>query len=277
MSRKSSNGLWRAIGISALASTIVLLAGFGYAVKDMIAPQASTYKGEPAAEPAPPAEETSLSNSKSITVAAIGDSLTKGTGDSTGEGYVKQVVALLKSKYSDIPVRLGNNLALNGLRADQLAHLLSTDKGYRYALQQANLIIFTIGGNDLFQIASGGSTNQSKGDISLEQVKAELPKGIERFKKVVTLIHDINPKAQVVYAGLYNPFFDLADMRDGSLQVQKWNEEAYTIMHQYPNMTMVPTFDLFERTIGTYLSNDHFHPNHDGYGQIAKRIVQSLE
>lgn len=277
MSRKSSNGLWRAIGISALASTIVLLGGFGYAVKDMIAPQASTYEGEQAAEPAPPAEQTELSKSKSITVAAIGDSLTKGTGDATGEGYVKQVVALLKSKYPDIPVKLGNNLALNGLRADQLAHLLSTDKGYRYALQQANLIVFTIGGNDLFQIASGQSSNQVTGDISLDQVKAELPKGMERFKKVVGLIHDINPNAQVVYAGLYNPFFDLSDLRDGSLQVQKWNEEAYSIMHQYKNMTMVPTFDLFERTIGTYLSNDHFHPNHDGYGQIAKRIVQSLE
>ncbi|SEM78094.1 GDSL-type esterase/lipase family protein [Paenibacillus sp. OV219] len=276
MTRSTSNVLWRSIGISALVSTVVLLAGFGYAVKDMIAPVASTYEGDQAAEPAP-SKQSSLSQSKQITVAAIGDSLTKGTGDSTGQGYVKQVVGLLKAKYPSIPVKLGNNLALNGLRADQLAHLLNTDKGYRYALQQANLIIFTIGGNDLFQIASGQSSNQATGDISLDHVKAELPKGIERFTKVVGLLHDINPNAQVVYAGLYNPFFDLQELRDGSLQVQKWNEEAYAIMHQYPNMTMVPTFDLFERTIGTYLSNDHFHPNHDGYGQIAERIVQSLE
>ncbi|AZN42041.1 GDSL-type esterase/lipase family protein [Paenibacillus albus] len=276
MTRTSSNLLWRTIGISALVSTAVLLAGFGYAVKDMIAPEASTYEGKPAAETAP-STKSPLSQSKQITIAAIGDSLTKGTGDATGQGYVKQVVELLKAKYPAIPVKLGNNLALNGLRADQLAHLLSTDKGYRYSLQQANLIVFTIGGNDLFQIASGQDTNQATGDISLDQVKAELPKGMERFTKVVRLLHDINPNAQVVYAGLYNPFFDLKDLRDGSLQVQKWNEEAYTIMHQYPNMTMVPTFDLFERTIGTYLSNDHFHPNHDGYGQIAERIVQSLE
>ena len=91
------------------------------------------------------------------------------------------------------------------------------------------------------------------------------------------LLHEINPNAHIVYLELYNPFYDIKELRDGSLEVQNWNEQAYALAHAYPNMTLIPTFDLFERTISSYLSSDHFHPNHDGYAQIAARIVQSLE
>ncbi|WP_219837690.1 GDSL-type esterase/lipase family protein [Paenibacillus sp. R14(2021)] len=270
-----SGVMWRIIGISALAATLLLLVGFGYAVKDMLYPKAQAYMGSDSKPELPPSG--SLSSSKQITIAAIGDSLTKGTGDSTGEGYVKQLVAQLKLKYPNIPVKLGNNLAVNGLRADQLSRLLKTDKGYRYALKQANLIVFSIGGNDLFQIASGTTASESTGDLSLDKLKKELPQGLNRLTSVIKQLHEINPNAQVVYMGLYNPFYDLKDFRDGSLQIQQWNEQAYSVLHKYPNMTMIPTFDLFERTINTYLSSDHFHPNHDGYRQIAARIAQSLE
>ncbi|WP_308634447.1 GDSL-type esterase/lipase family protein [Paenibacillus silvisoli] len=275
MSRASSNALWRIIGVSALASTLLLAGGFGYAVKDMLYPSAEPYSGTPV-KPALP-EQTELSQAKAINITAIGDSLTKGTGDATGEGYVKQLVALLKAKYPAIPVKLNNNLAVNGLRADQLAQRLSSDKGYRYSLQQANLIVFTIGGNDLFQIANGRAAGEATGDIDLETVKKGLSDGLKRLEKVFQLLHDINPNAHIVYTGLYNPFYNIADLRDGSLQVQRWNEKAYSLLYKYPNMLMVPSFDLFERSIASYLSNDHFHPNHEGYAQIAERIAQSLE
>jgi lysophospholipase L1-like esterase len=250
------------------------MVGFGYSVKDMLWPRGEAYTGEP--ETPAPAETNSLAGSKEIRITAIGDSLTKGTGDATGDGYVKQVVAMLKEKYP-VPVKLNNNLALNGLRADQLVQLLKNDKGYRYSLSQANLILFTIGGNDLFQIASGESASESSGELNLAKLKAELPLGIERLKLVLQQINEINPNAQVVYTGLYNPFYDVKDLREGSLEVQEWNEQAYALIHSYPNMTLVPTFDLFERTLSRYISSDHFHPNHDGYTQIAIRIVQSLE
>ncbi|RAP78159.1 GDSL-type esterase/lipase family protein [Paenibacillus montanisoli] len=275
MSRTSSSALWRSIAFSALASTLLLAGGFGYAVKDMLYPSAEAYTGAPVKSVLP--EHKELSRAKEINVTAIGDSLTKGTGDATGDGYVKQLVSLLKEKYPAIPVKLNNNLAVNGIRADQLAQRLSTDKGYRYALRQSNLIVFTIGGNDLFQIANGRAAGEATGDISLETVKKGLNQGIDRLDNVFRLLYEINPNAHIVYTGLYNPFYNITDLRDGSLQVQKWNEEAYSLLHQYPNMMMVPSFDLFERSIGSYLSNDHFHPNHEGYAQIAERIAQSLD
>lgn len=271
----SSANLWKFIGIAAVLCTVMLLAGFGYAVKDMLYPKSEPYSGSEDL-PALPAGGN-LSESKEINITAIGDSLTKGTGDSSGEGYVKQVIALLKTKYPDTAVRLINNLAVNGMKADQLAKLLETDKGYRYALRQANLIVFTIGGNDLFQIAAGASPSRMTGVLKLDKLQAELPQGLMRLDAITKRLNAINPNAHVVYVGLYNPFYDIGDYREGSLQIQKWNEQAYALLHRYPNMSMAPTFDLFENTISRYLSSDHFHPNHVGYAQIAGRIVQSLE
>ncbi|MBW7458730.1 GDSL-type esterase/lipase family protein [Paenibacillus sepulcri] len=274
MKSNRSTGLWRAVSITALASTLLLLFGFGYSVKDMLWPAGKAYEGESSA--VQPEKTASLAASKEIRITAFGDSLTKGTGDATGEGYVKQVVRLLQEKFR-IPVKLNNNLAINGLRADQLVEQLKTDKGYRYSISQANLILFTIGGNDLFQIATGEEASEATGNFSLDKLRKELPIGIARLKSVVAELHEINPTAQVVYTGIYNPFYDLQDLREGSLEVQKWNTQAYELLHQYPNMTLIPTFDLFENTIQTYISSDHFHPNHDGYAQIAARIAQSLE
>ncbi|MFC5648367.1 GDSL-type esterase/lipase family protein [Paenibacillus solisilvae] len=275
MQSNRSSVLWRSISLAALISTLLLLFGFGYSVKDMLWPKKDNFSGAQVTSDLP--KQTSLGASKEIRMMAIGDSITKGTGDSTGEGYVMQVIPLLQKKFPDVPVKLNNNLAINGLRADQLAHLLKNDKGYRYALTQSNLIVFTIGGNDLFQIATGESASEATGELNLAKLKAELPKGISRLKTVVDLLHEINPNAHVVYMGLYNPFFDIKELRDGSLEVQNWNQQAYSLIHSYPNMTMIPTFDLFERTLTAYISSDHFHPNHDGYAQIASRIVQSLE
>ncbi|WP_435162863.1 GDSL-type esterase/lipase family protein [Paenibacillus glycanilyticus] len=271
----SSGNLWKIIGISAILSTLLLVAGFGFAVKDMLYPKGESFEGR-ANEPALPAGGK-LSEGKGIAITAIGDSLTKGTGDASGEGYVKQLVELMKQKYPDTSVRLNNNLAVNGLKTNRLAQLLETDKGYSFALKQANIIVFTIGGNDLFQIASGTSRGKTVGELNLDKLKAELPQGLNRLARIVKRLHAINPNAQVVYVGLYNPFYDIPEYRGGSLQIQQWNDRAYALLHQYPNMTMVPTFDLFENAIGRYLSSDHFHPNHDGYAQIAARISQSME
>lgn len=287
------NGLWRLIGITSLLMTIVFICGFGFAMNDVLNPgQAPSVNdlGEP---------EQSYVKDDVIHITAVGDSLTKGTGDSTGEGYVKQMIKLMEGKY-DKPVKLLNNLAINGMRADQLVEKLSNDKGYRLAIAEADIVLLTIGGNDLFQFARGANAagvqddadvdNQDENDaatseqendieeqISLEEVKTNLAKGSGLLRQTLELLNSINPDARIVYVGLYNPFYDVPELRDGSLQVQDWNRAAYDVIHHYPNMLLVPTSDLFEKNLSHYLSSDHFHPNHDGYAAIAQRIVQAID
>ncbi|MFC4777633.1 GDSL-type esterase/lipase family protein [Paenibacillus sp. GCM10023252] len=266
---------WRSIFLVSLAATLLLLVGFGYAVQDIVNP-----KLPPAAPAGPQAaieRQPGLKDANEIRITALGDSLTKGTGDSTGTGYVKAVVSGLKE---GLPpgktVSLINNLAINGLRADQLSKRLASDRGFRYALQQSNLILLTIGGNDLFQYAQGARRTPVPGQLDSESLSKQLPEGLARLKLVFKELNAINPMAKIVYVGLYNPFYDVPQLRSSSKQVQAWNEGAYALMEPYPNMMMVPTFDLFEGRIADYLSSDHFHPNHEGYKQIASRIVQSV-
>lgn len=269
--------LWRLLGVSSICATALLIFGFGWAVKDTLYPNlkqetnTKEWKQEAAVRP----EVNSYKNATEIRIVALGDSLTKGTGDHTGEGYVKQVAEGLRSRWNK-PVTIVNNLAINGLRADELAERLESDSGFAYALKSANLILLTIGGNDLFQHARARNAESKLSVIRMLERSKELPAVMNRFDLVTQELNRINSTAKIVYVGLYNPFYDIEELRIGSLQVQQWNAEAYSLLHSYPNMIMIPTYDLFEGKIGDFLSNDHFHPNHQGYGKIASRILDSL-
>ncbi|MCM3341247.1 GDSL-type esterase/lipase family protein [Paenibacillus sp. MER TA 81-3] len=270
MNRKSTSRLWSWIALFGLLSTLVLAVGFGFGVADILSPASVPFTEMPSVQ-TPPVKETAQADEWLI--ATIGDSLTRGTGDGTGEGYVRRVVKML-DKVQDKPVTLLNNMAVNGMRADQLSERLNQES-IGYVLKKANIVLLTIGGNDLFQSAR----SEQFGDQSLNQdtLLAKADQGVGHLKKVFAGIRKWNPDALIVYVGLYNPFTDLEEMREiGNNVVQKWNDAAFQMINKDKNMIMVPTFDLFQQNIGMYLSSDHFHPNGDGYQAIAERIVQSI-
>lgn len=271
--KRGTLGLWRGLGAVSLACLLLLLAGFGWALKDHWAPSAGMAVPEASGPPA--AAGGSLAAKPAWKIAALGDSLTVGTGDSTGSGYVKRAAEVLAESL-DKQVRIVNNLAIGGLRADQLLAQLG-DTGYVNAIVQSDIVMLTIGGNDLFQFASGNGSLVEGGDISPEQLERHLPEGERRLGEVLGELRRMNAVARIVYVGLYNPFFDLPDMRaDASRIVRAWNDYAADFAAKDGNMTVVPTYDLFEASIGKYLSSDHFHPNDEGYARIAERVVQAL-
>jgi lysophospholipase L1-like esterase len=251
-----------------------MLSGFAWAIKDTWFPQSSLALpevGEP--EKATGGE---WSAKPELYVTALGDSLTKGTGDSTGEGYVNRAIEALSDKL-DKPVYLVNNMAINGLKADQLAKNLE-EKGYVNAVGKADIVVLTIGGNDLFQEAQGGGSLAEGGDLSPEALKQRLPEVVPRLKEVFGKIRQANPTARIVYVGLYNAFYDVAEMRAiASEVVAEWNDYAFRLALADGNATVVPTYDLFEFNLTDYLSSDHFHPNALGYERISGRVVESLQ
>ena len=104
MQRNRTSALWRTISLTALISTLLLLFGFGYSVRDMLWPKEENYAGEKVTPNLP--EQTSLGASKEIRITAIGDSLTKGTGDATGEGYVKQIITFAAAEIPEYPCQV---------------------------------------------------------------------------------------------------------------------------------------------------------------------------
>jgi lysophospholipase L1-like esterase len=133
-----------------------------------------------------------------------------------------------------------------------------------------------LGGTHVFWPAGPRANGRRLQAVSVDDLTLDMEEALERFRLVVRELHELNPNATVVYMGLYNPFYDIEELRGASLKMQLWNKEAYGALYAYPSMLMVPTFDLFEGRIGDYLSPDHFHPNRAGYAKIASRILDIL-
>ncbi|MEO2207303.1 GDSL-type esterase/lipase family protein [Paenibacillus pabuli] len=271
----SAPWIWRTISTVSVLATLLLLFGFGYAIKDVIFPegdpalgtrQSSNTPADEASKPAAPVEDGK------IRMAVIGDSLARGTGDDEGLGFVRRAGNLLKEQGYDVQVL--NNLGVNGLRTEALLSKLD-EQGVRYVLQQSNFILLSIGANDLFQ---GGQVLQGEDPPTAETLAAALPETSKRLQEILKKVKEINPDAQIAYIGLYNPFGDVKELEvPGNAVVAAWNDAALQILNQEDKMTLVPTFDLFENHLGEYLSSDHFHPNGAGYEEIAVRIAQEYQ
>ncbi|WP_217595026.1 GDSL-type esterase/lipase family protein [Cohnella sp. GbtcB17] len=273
--RGKKDRLWPVLGTVCLLCTALLLLGFGWALKDAWAPSGGLALPSPTqATPQPGGEWTSLPEIKAI---AIGDSLTRGVGDVAGKGYVADSLDEL-SKSMGKPVKLSGNLAVSGLEAAKLNELLD-GKAMRDAVAGANLVLLTIGGNDLFRSSqqSGGSIAEG-GGIDPELAKRLLPTTEAHLKAVMTKLRAINPSAKIAYVALYNPFYELAQLRPAIASIlADWNGYAVKLAEADGNIVVVPTADLFEAQSARYLSSDHFHPNGAGYARIAIRVAQALD
>ncbi|MEC0371628.1 GDSL-type esterase/lipase family protein [Paenibacillus chibensis] len=278
----SSKWIWRVVSIVSVLATVLLLAGFVYAIKDIQNPKAAAEQSSPSATPQESTGAKSPEAKKDLKIAVIGDSLAKGTGDNSGMGFARRTVSEL-AKDSGRKATLLNNLGINGLTTTGLLPKLE-EKGTQYVLGQADVILLSIGGNDLFQGADlatkgiSGTSNPGTGtELDPKDLLKGLPKASTQLKAILERIRAINPEAWIVYVGLYNPFGDIEELKiPGNQAVASWNQSALQTINKYSSMSLVPTFDLFQHNLDKYLSSDHFHPNGDGYQQIAERIVQGI-
>jgi lysophospholipase L1-like esterase len=270
---KSTRLLWRTAGITALLATVLFIAGFVYAVQSILHP-----KGTDAApaQPTPAAGSDLLAKDK-LQIVALGDSLTKGMGDTTGEGYAGKVKKGLQQDAGK-PVYMWN-FAQNGWRTDQLlAELNRPGSEIPNSVRKADIVLLTIGGNDLFQFGvANNSMNTDRLEIDYASLKEHLPKASSNLTKIIGRLAALNPQAKIVYVALYHPFLDYDPKREGSAIVQDWNNRAFAAANLYPNVTVIPTFDLFQKNLLKYLYSDHFHPNDAGYARMAERVIQALE
>jgi lysophospholipase L1-like esterase len=270
---RSSRFIWGAIGLTASISTIVFAVGFAYAADQIWFPKAS---GTLNLVTETPKKETLIESKSKLQIVALGDSLTAGTGDNTGKGYVGRVREKLE-KETGKPVFVLNNLAIPGYKSDQLLSDLALKKT-QDALAQADIILLTIGGNDIFAGGDGLFKGENQTEFNPEGAVKRVDPALVKMEQIIQAINKANSKATVMYVGLYHPFLDLDPKREGSLIVQRWNNRVFEMTNRYPQMVVVPTSDLFEQNLIKYLSSaDHFHPNGDGYERIADRIVQILK
>lgn len=264
---------WRTTAVLSALSALLLAVGFGYGARELMFPRPNLANADASAV-APLTERAPSTEDGSYRIVSIGDSLAKGTGDTTGQGFARRAAVLLDQS-SDREVRFLNNLGINGMTTQELLTELN-EPGVRYVLKEANVILLSIGANDLFQGGAALQTSTAAPDANA--LDTALPSASQRLGEALDQLRVINPTARIIYLGLYNPFGDIESLRDeGDLGITEWNAQASARIAKGENMVLTPTFDLFERDPGAYLSSDHFHPNSDGYERIAQRIVQGLQ
>jgi lysophospholipase L1-like esterase len=235
--------------------------GLGWSIGDY-------YGGKPDIVPkTKTAVKEPVKKEKGITIVALGDSLTRGTGDESGKGYVGYVTEEAKDR-SKKDVHL-MNLGINGQRSEQL-RLQVQQKEVKRQLQEADFIFITIGGNDLFR---GG---QGLVDSSPETVAAIETKYLENVLSTFQDVRSANKNATIFFVGLYNPFLELSEGKEISKIIRKWNFDSAEISAEFPKIIFVPTFDLFELKVNDYLYSDKFHPNSKGYRLIAERVASLM-
>ncbi|MFL0532933.1 SGNH/GDSL hydrolase family protein [Bacillus bombysepticus] len=244
-----------------IASFCLFAYGFVSGVNDVLNPKASNLikKTDVVAK--------EKKKTGTLQIVSLGDSLTRGVGDKEGIGYVGRMKEDLQKDYKQ-KIAL-TNLAVSGAKMPDLLKQIESN-GAQYSIKQADVIVLTIGGNDLFP------GWESLGKIDLETYRPDTETFQNEAKKIIEEIRKLNTDSPVFWLGLYNPFEDVEDLKGSSNIVVDWNASLEKLALNDKNVYITPTFDLFQNRGKDLLYSDHFHPNEVGYTYMAERLVQNV-
>ncbi len=194
----------------------------------------------------------------------LGDSLARGTGDESGLGIGGRLVEELRRR----KIKTGNlvNVAVNGARTQDLLQQLES-ANIRRLLSQSNVIIVSIGGNDLWGDGNFRNAPPRDPEAVMDQVLTKL----EKSERVV---RSASPNGRIFIIGLYNPFVTAPVGTMLTPFVNRWNAKLIERFASDPKVVIVQTSDIF--AFRDRLSLDRFHPGDEGYAMIARRIADSL-
>ena len=269
MARGSSRfWLWTApVAIGAVAA-VILGAGLVLALRGAA--------GEPIGEAAPPVRAVSPTPLPGGVrrVLVIGDSLARGTGDESGRGFAGDVVDALRKRGKAELVNLG----VNGMESPEIRGIAES-ANVRNVAASASLILVSAGANDLSH--SAGRPGAAPTEVA-DAIAATRKAYAENLRAILAALRASNPTAPIGVIGLYDPFSTapfgdgIGGGRLGGEVIVQWNALVAATALAFPNVFVVPTFDLFQGREDR-LSADKYHPNKAGYELIAQRILQNVK
>lgn len=204
---------------------------------------------------------------QSLSLVGLGDSLTRGIGDDKGAGYFDRLKAALSKNQKKTVV--ASNLSVSGAKSKDLLILLQ-DKGVQYTVTHADVIVMTMGGNDL----SPGIGNVTSEFLATYQ--PDITSFTTNAKTILETIRSNNSEAPIYWISLFNPYEGLKGYEKTSEAIIQWNLSLEKIAETYPNVYIVPSLDLFKGKVPAWLYVDKYHPNGNGYQAIADRLVPTI-
>lgn len=247
------NGKWYGFLIGSVFLTVTALYGLWIGYQDIVNPPERTLSISEDSRPTPDGE----------IYVALGDSLTRGVGSTSGAGYVQPVSLVLEEQ--DIRTQ---NLAVSGARTEDLLAQLEQPE-VRRTIENARYITLTIGGNDLFNRGENVDNFES---VDIGQVVTDAKANLN---DIFEQIRDLNDSAQIVYIALYNPFPENKNGEAFNQLILDWNASAAN----FGNSNRIDVIDPFAYVsdVKRDLASDQFHPSDRTYGKFAEDVLFILE
>jgi lysophospholipase L1-like esterase len=252
--------LWTAPLAVGIAAALLFGAGFVLALRGAT--------GRPLGEPPaskPGAVPSFAAKDGVFRILVVGDSLARGTGDETGKGFAVNVLEAFRKKG---PAEI-TNLAVNGMESPEVLSLVQS-ANVRALAAGASLILVSVGGNDLSHSLARGAAPT---DV-VDAVADSRARYVQNLRAILAALRESNPSARICVLGLYDPFGgEKGSGRVGASVILQWNTLITETALAFSNVTVVPTFDLFQGRPDR-LSADHYHPDAKAYEEIARRMLQ---
>lgn len=209
---------------------------------------------------------------KRIHVVGLGDSLTQGIGDELKvDGYFGRLTTVMED-WKGVKDIQADNLAKKGRRSDELITQLESPTIQSF-IRNADVILFTIGGNDIMKIVKRDLFNL-KQDVFYDELKNYE----QRLGEIFGIIRGLNADAIIIAGGLYNPLSILTnEAQEFEDIIKDWNNaiEVQTVLDN--KACFIPVEDLFDSNNNMVYHTDFFHPNAKGYEQMTNRFIEGID
>ena len=242
----------------------------------------------PSAEPVMTKPSTSAKK-KVVTYVAIGDSLTKGVGDSTNQGGFVPLLAQSLTNETGLEFKV-INYGVSGNTSGQILSRMQEKKEIGKDLKQAQLLTITVGGNDLRKAILEDTSN-----LDLDRFEKASKTYEKNLKQIIELARKDNPDLPVYVVGIYNPLYlNFPDLTELQTLVDQWNQRTEEILSAYQGVYFVPINDLLYKGIDgksgvteselgketvtndALYDEDSFHPNHTGYEIMKEAVLEKI-
>ena len=242
----------------------------------------------PSAEPVMTKPSTS-DKKKVVTYVAIGDSLTKGVGDSTNQGGFVPLLAQSLTNETGLEFK-AINYGVAGNTSSQILTRMQEKKEIRKDLKQAQLLTITVGGNDLRKAILEDTSN-----LDLDRFDKPSKTYVKNLKQIIELARKDNSDLPIYVVGIYNPLYlNFPDLTELQTLVDQWNQRTEDTLSAYQGVYFVPINDLLYKGIDgksgvteselgketvtndALYDEDSFHPNNTGYEIIKEAVLEKI-
>lgn len=231
-------------------------------------------------------KETRSNERTKLTYIALGDSLTEGVGDTTGQGGF--VPLLAQSLVNDYGYEVDyQNFGISGNTSNQILKRMTEDSELATYLKQADIMTLTVGGNDLRKVILSNISN-----LKVSTFTKPAKDYSKRLEKIIQTARKANPKLPIFIIGIYNPLYlSFPELTEMQTIVDNWNLTTEQTTQKYDNVYFVAINDLLYKGLdgesgvsqmsgqarnNLLFEEDNFHPNNTGYEIIKKAVMEKM-